>query len=127
MDTIADLLTRIRNALQAKHKYVDVSLSKMNRALVDVLIEEGFVQKSLANEETHMLRVFLRYTTSREPLIQGLRRMSKPGLRRFVARDEIPSVKEGLGIAILSTPQGILTGKTARTQGVGGELLCTIW
>jgi len=127
MDTIANLLTRIRNAKDAKHKYVDVPLSKMNRAIVEVLIEQGFLLNCLSNDEARKLRVFLKYTNNRQSIIQGLKRYSKPGLRRYIKSDDIPSIMEGLGIAVLSTSEGVMDGEKARSKKIGGELLCTIW
>jgi small subunit ribosomal protein S8 len=124
-DPIADLLTRIRNAKLAKHRYVDFRLSKMK--IVKVLLEQGFVDNYLVNDEKGEARVFLRYTAGREPVLQGLKRMSAPGLRRYVNYKKIPRVLGGMGTAILSTPKGIIDGETARKMRVGGELLCLVW
>lgn len=127
-DTVADLLTRIRNAKDAKHKYVDVRFSKMNQAIIDVMKDKGFVISSIANEKKHAIRVFLRYEKkTRESVIHGLKRVSRPGIRRYVGYNDIPKVLSGLGTAILSTPTGIVDGEKAREMKVGGELLCLVW
>ncbi|MCY3974646.1 MAG: 30S ribosomal protein S8 [Simkaniaceae bacterium] len=127
-DMIADLLTRMRNAGRAKHKYADVRMSKMNRAIVTVLQERGFVRSFIANDKKRLIRVFLKYYPGvREGAIRGLKRVSKPGMRRYVGVREIPVVLSGLGIAILSTHQGVVDGERARKINVGGELLCLAW
>ncbi len=127
-DPIADLLTRIRNALTAKHRYVDVNLSKMNVAIIEVLKEKKYVNDFLKSDEKRLIRVFLRYDlATREPKIRGLKRASKPSLRRYVKHNEIPRVLSGLGTAILSTPKGVVDGKSAKNMKAGGELLCTVW
>lgn len=127
-DTVADLLTRIRNAKDAKHKYVDVKFSKLNKNIIAVLQEKGYVNNFLVNEKKHQIRIFLKYIKStRESVIHGLKRMSKPGLRSYVGHQEIPRVFSGLGIAILSTPSGVLEGEKAREIKAGGELLCLVW
>lgn len=127
-DPIADLLTRIRNALTAKHRYVDVNLSKMNLAIIEVLKEKKYVNDFLKSDEKRLIRVFLRYDlATREPKIRGLKRASKPSLRRYVKHNEIPRVLSGLGTAILSTPKGVVDGKSAKSMKAGGELLCTVW
>ena len=126
-DPIADLLTRIRNASQARHRFVDVPSSKEKLNIVKVLKEQGFVENYLVNDEMRKMRVFLRYTEGREPLIQGLKRHSMPGLRRYIAYKDIPYVLGGLGIAILSTSKGIVDGESAKKMQVGGELLCFVW
>ncbi|QVL57967.1 MAG: 30S ribosomal protein S8 [Simkaniaceae bacterium] len=127
-DTVADLLTRIRNAKDAKHKYVDVKLSKLNQSIVDVLREKGYVTSFLVNEKKRQIRVFLKYIkNSRDNVIHGLKRVSKPGLRSYVGYQSIPRVFSGLGIAILSTPAGVIEGEKARELKTGGELLCLVW
>lgn len=127
-DTVADLLTRIRNAKDAKHKYVDVKLSKMNQSIVDVLRDKGYVTSFLVNEKKRQIRVFLKYIkNSRDNVIHGLKRVSKPGLRSYVGYQDIPRVFSGLGIAILSTPSGVIEGEKARELKTGGELLCLVW
>jgi small subunit ribosomal protein S8 len=126
-DPIADLLTRIRNAKLAKHRFVDTSVSKMKLNIIKILQEQGFIENFLVNDEKHKIRIFLKYIQGREPVMQGLKRISSPGLRRYVGYKEIPHVLDGLGVAILSTPNGIVDGETARKQKVGGELLCFVW
>ncbi len=126
-DTIADFLTRLRNAKQARLCYVDVLCSKMNVNLARVLKEAGFVDDFLVSEEKRKVRVFLRYTPGRGTTLHGLRRISKPGLRRYIGHDRIPKVLGGLGIAILSTPLGVIDGESARRARVGGEVLCYVW
>jgi small subunit ribosomal protein S8 len=126
-DPIADLLTRIRNAAQAKHRYVDVDLSKMKRSIVEIMKEAGFIENLLINDEQRKMRIFLRYNKQRQCVIHDLRRESKPGIRKYVGCGEIPNVMLGLGLSIVSTPKGVLSGKKAKEQKVGGELICTIW
>ncbi|MDJ0651568.1 MAG: 30S ribosomal protein S8 [Simkaniaceae bacterium] len=127
-DTIADLLTRIRNAKDAKHKYVDVKLSKLNQSIIDVLKQQGYVTSFLVNEKKRQIRIFLKYIkNSRDSVIHGLKRVSKPGLRSYVGYQDIPRVFSSLGIAILSTPAGVVEGEKARELKIGGELLCLVW
>ena len=127
-DTVSDLLTRIRNSKKAKHKYVDVKLSKLNQNIISVMKEKGYVSHFLVCEKRHHIRVFLKYVkATRESVIHGLKRMSKPSLRYYVGYQEIPRVFSGLGIAILSTPSGVIDGEHAREMKVGGELLCLVW
>ena len=127
-DTVADMLTRIRNAKDAKHKYVDVKCSSLNKEIIDVLKEKGYITKYLVNQKKYKIRVFIRYMIrSNESVIKGLKRFSKPGLRKYIGYKEIPYVFSGLGIAILSTPSGVIDGEKARSLKVGGELLCLVW
>ncbi|WP_316359113.1 30S ribosomal protein S8 [Candidatus Neptunichlamydia sp. REUL1] len=127
-DTVADLLTRIRNSKDAKHKYVDVRCSKLNKNIIAVLQDKGYVNNFLVNEKKRQIRVFLKYIkNTRNSVIHGLKRMSKPSLRYYVGYQEIPRVFSGLGIAILSTPSGVLDGEKAREMKTGGELLCFVW
>lgn len=127
-DRVADLLTRIRNGKDAQHKYVDVSFSKLNQQIVHVMQEHGYVTHSLVNENKHLMRVFLKYERrTMRSIITGLKRVSKPSLRAYIGYREIPKVFSGLGIAILSTPAGVLEGEKARELKVGGELLCLVW
>lgn len=126
-DPIADLLTRIRNAKMQKHKYLDIPLSKMKVNILKVLENQGFIDKLLVNEEMKLVRVYLRYGRDRNPVINDLKRISKPGIRRYVDSGSIPRVLGGMGIAILSTNKGVVDGETARQQRVGGELLCFVW
>jgi small subunit ribosomal protein S8 len=126
-DPISDLLTRIRNAREAEHRFVDVYLNKMGLNVVKVLKENGFVENYLVDEKKRKMRIFFRFGGKREVTIQGLKRVSSPGLRRYVGYKDIPYVLSGMGIAILSTPQGVLDGEAARKLKVGGELLCLVW
>lgn len=128
-DPIADLLTRLRNAIQAKHKYVDILGSRMNTHIVQILKDQGFIESFMVKEDNKqgVIRAFLKYTEGRNPVINGLRRISKPGLRRYVNHSAIPLVCGGLGISIVSTSKGIMAGHEARKNKVGGELLCYVW
>jgi len=127
-DPIADLLTRLRNALAAKHETVDVPASKLKLEIVRILKEEGFITGyALARDEKQgTIKIVLRYTSGKTPVIGTLSRVSRPGCRVYANRSEIPSVLGGIGLCILSTSRGILTGEQARQQGLGGEVLCTI-
>jgi small subunit ribosomal protein S8 len=126
-DPIADLLTRIRNAISAKHRYVDLSSSNVKLNILKVLKEQGLIENYLVNEENKKARAFLKYAEGRDSIISGLRRMSTPGLRRYVGYKSIPKIDGGMGLVILSTPKGIIDGESARKLKVGGELLCYIW
>ena len=129
-DPIADMLTRIRNANAAKHDTVDVPASKMKIAIANILVDEGYIEKyDLVDEGTwQTLHIVLKYGADRnEKIITGLKRISKPGLRVYVGKEEIPRVLGGLGIAILSTNQGVITDKEARKLKVGGEVLASVW
>jgi small subunit ribosomal protein S8 len=127
-DTVADLLTRIRNAKDAKHKYVDVKFSKLNQNIIKVLKDKGYVNNFLVNEKKYQIRIFLKYIkNTRDCVIHGLKRMSRPSVRSYVGYQDIPKVFSGLGIAILSTPSGVLDGEKARELKTGGELLCLVW
>ncbi|SRR5258708_2984063 len=129
-DPIADLLTRIRNAARAKHPRVDVPSSKLKAELARILKEEGYISTFKLVEENKVrktLRVFLKYTSDRRPVITGLKRISRPGARRYVGAMEIRPVVGGLGISILTTPRGLMTGRAARKARIGGELLCEVW
>ncbi len=128
-DPIADMLTRIRNANTVRKDHVDVPTSKMKVAIARILKEEGFVKyyKTMRSNKQGMIRIFMKYGPNKEPVINGLVRMSKPGIRRYVGVDDIPRVRGGLGISIISTSQGIMTGSECRRKRVGGEILCTIW
>jgi small subunit ribosomal protein S8 len=128
-DPIADLLTRIRNANMAKLQKVDVPSSNMKVSIANVLRNAGFIKnyKVIADQKQGILRIYLKFIDEKEPVINEIKRVSRPGSRRYVKSDEIPSVKNGMGIAILSTSKGILPDKAARESGVGGEILCTIW
>ncbi|MBM2826106.1 MAG: ribosomal protein [Dehalococcoidia bacterium] len=128
-DPIADMLTRIRNAITARHDSVLVPASKMKLAITGILKEEGFIREyeSLHENVQGAIKIHLQYLDRHQPAITGLKRVSKPGLRVYVQRGEIPRVYGGLGIAILSTPNGVMTGQQAWRQRQGGELLCYIW
>ena len=129
-DPIADMLTRIRNANTAKHDTVDVPSSKMKLAIADILVEEGYIKKyDLIDEGSFKtIRITLKYGADRnEKIITGLKRISKPGLRIYAGKDELPRVLGGLGIAIISTNQGVVTDKKARALQVGGEVLAYVW
>ncbi|MBI3547736.1 MAG: 30S ribosomal protein S8 [Elusimicrobia bacterium] len=130
MDPIADLLTRIRNANLKQHDRVDVPFSKLKMEVVRVLKDEGFIAnfKSLYHENRRgSIRVFLKYSPEKERVIRGLKKVSKPGLRVYRSYKDIPRVREGFGISILSTPAGLLTDKQAKEKKVGGEVLCQVW
>lgn len=128
-DPIADMLTRIRNASMAKLQKVDIPSSNLKVSLANVLKAEGFVKnyKVIADNKQGVLRVYLRYIDEKEPVIREIKRVSKPGSRVYVGCDDLPSVKNGLGVAILSTSKGVLTDKVAREAGIGGEVICTVW
>ncbi len=126
-DPIAELLTKIRNAKDAQHRHVDLSFSKIKIKILDILKNHGFIENFLVNEEMRKIRVFLRYTKARESVVRGLKRISSSGLRRYIGYRDIPKVFNGMGIAILTTPHGVLDGETARNLKAGGEILCTIW
>ena len=128
-DPIADMLTRIRNAIMVRHDQVAIPISKTKMAIAKILKEEGFITDyELPKEKTQRsIKIQLRYTGKNSPMISGLERVSKPGLRVYVEKSEIPRVYGGLGIAILSTPKGLMTGQQAWRQGIGGELLCYVW
>ena len=128
-DPIADMLTRIRNAGSARHETVDIPNSKMKKAIAEILLEEGYIRSfQLIDDGTQgIIRVTLKYLPGKEKAIQGLRRVSKPGLRVYAGADELPQVLRGLGIAIISTSKGIMTDKKARAQHVGGEVLAFVW
>jgi len=128
-DPIADMLTRIRNGKMAKLQKVDLPSSNMKVSLANVLKAEGFIKnyKVIADQKQGVLRIYLKYIDEKDSVITEIRRISKPGGRRYVKGDEIPSVKNGMGIAILSTSKGVISDKTAREAGVGGELICTVW
>jgi len=128
-DPIADMLTRIRNAARAKHPRVDLPSSRLKVEIARILKEEGYLANyKVADEKGRkVLRVFLRYSTGRRSVITGLKRVSRPGSRSYVGKARIRSVMGGMGVSILSTPRGVMTGGTARKEGVGGELLCEVW
>ena len=128
-DPIADMLTRIRNANNAKHDTVDVPASNMKKSIAQILLEEGYIKNfQLIDDGTQgVIRVTLKYGAGKEKVISGLRRVSKPGLRVYAGADELPKVLRGLGIAIVSTSKGVMTDKKARELNVGGEVLAFVW
>ena len=130
-DPIADMLTRIRNAGIARHSQVAMPSARMREAIAKILKEEGFIQdyEVLPGKVSSTLLLHLKYTGDRrpQPVISGLERVSKPGRRSYCSKQDIPWVRSGLGVAILSTPKGVMTGEQARRQGVGGEILCYAW
>ncbi|HJL41925.1 MAG TPA: 30S ribosomal protein S8 [Myxococcales bacterium LLY-WYZ-16_1] len=128
-DPIADMLTRIRNGINARHMKVPMPSSKLKVRVAEVLKKEGFIESyEVQNgQSVPMLTIELRYDRNRDPVITGLKRISRPGLRQYVGVDKIPSVRNGLGVAILSTSRGVVTDREARRQRIGGELMCTVW
>ena len=128
-DPIADMLTRIRNANNAKHETVDVPASNMKKAIAQILLDEGYIKHyQIVDDGTQgVIHITLKYNPGKEKVITGLRRVSKPGLRVYVGADELPSVLRGLGIAIVSTSKGVMTDKKAREAHVGGEVLAFVW
>jgi small subunit ribosomal protein S8 len=128
-DPIADMLTRIRNANMARLQKVDMPSSNIKVNIATVLKNEGFIKnfKVISDDKQGVLRVYLKFIDEKDPVINEIKRVSKPGGRRYVPCDQIPTVKNGLGVAVLSTSRGVLSDKAAREAGIGGELLCTIW
>lgn len=126
-DPIAELLTNIRNSQGAKHRYVDLHLTKMRVHILEILKSHKYIENFLVDKEKKKLRIFLKYTKDRKSLIRGLKRVSKPGLRKYVGYNDLSPVFGNMGISILSTPKGVMDGFEARKQKVGGELLCYIW
>ena len=128
-DPIADMLTRIRNGVVARHRRVDVPASKMKEAIAKILEQEGYIQgvRVIPDEKQGTLRIFLKFNDSRGSAIHGLQRVSKPGRRVYVSRQAVPRVMGGYGTSILSTSQGIMTGLAARQKGIGGEFVCQVW
>ena len=128
-DPVADMLTRIRNANNAKHESVDVPASNMKKSIAQILLDEGYIKSFQVEDDgvQGMIHITLKYNAGKEKVISGLRRVSKPGLRVYVGADELPHVLRGLGIAIVSTSKGVMTDKAARAAHVGGEVLAFIW
>ena len=128
-DKIADLLTRIRNANSAKHDTVDIPSSNMKKSILEILVNEGYIRRFTVSEDNKqgMLKVYLKYKDGKEPVITGLKRVSKPGLRMYSDVENMPKVMKGLGIAIISTSKGIMTDRQARKENVGGEVLAYVW
>lgn len=128
-DPIADLLTRIRNASSAKHETVEVPASKMKKTIVGILFEEGYIKKFevIDDERQGVIKIWLKYGEGKKEVISGIKRVSKPGLRVYASKEDMPRVLKGLGIAIVSTSKGIMTDKQARRENVGGEVLAFVW
>jgi small subunit ribosomal protein S8 len=128
-DPISDMLTRLRNGLMARHESVAIPHSNLKEHIARILTDEGFVRDYAVVREgaKATINVALKYTPQRRPVMTHLKRLSKPGLRRYTGKDSIPRVLGGMGLVILSTPRGVITGQTARRLGIGGELLCEIW
>ena len=126
---IADMLTRIRNASSAKHESVDIPASNIKKDIARILKDEGYVKdvEFIEDGKQGIIRVFLKYTGNKQSVISGIKRISKPGLRVYANKDELPKVLGGLGVAVISTSRGVMTDKKARTEGVGGEVLAFIW
>lgn len=129
-DTIADMLTRIRNANSAKHDSVDIPASNMKKAIAQILVDEGYVKnyQVIEDDKQGTIRIFLKYQgPSKSPVLMGLRRVSKPGLRIYSSSEDMPKVMKGIGTAIVSTSKGVMTDKRARSENVGGEVLAFVW
>ena len=128
-DSIADMLTRIRNASAAKHDTVDIPASNMKKAIAQILLDEGYIRNYHVTEDGKqgVIRITLKYGENKSQVLRGLRRVSKPGLRIYTSCEECPKVMKGLGIAVLSTSKGVMTDKAARKENVGGEILAYIW
>lgn len=128
-DPIADMLTRIRNAVRARHSRVDLPASNLKVEIARILKEEGYVSnyKVVDENKRRVLRLVFRYAADKRSVLTNLKRISRPGCRRYVSKNEIRPVVGGMGVSILSTPRGIMTGQSARKEGVGGELLCEVW
>lgn len=128
-DVIADMLTRIRNAGTAKQETVDIPASNMKLAIANILLEEGYIKEvqKIDDGRQGVIRLYLKYTPAKKSVISGIKRISKPGLRIYAAADELPKVLGGLGIAVISTSQGIMTDKKARKLGIGGEVMAYVW
>lgn len=128
-DPVADFLTRIRNALKAEHRYIDIGWSKLKQNIAEILKQTGFIENYIVKHEGSRgtMRVFLKYGKNRAPAINGLKRVSRPGLRKYISSGEIPHFFGGLGLVILSTSSGVISGFEATKKNVGGELLCLVW
>jgi len=128
-DVIADMLTRIRNAANSKHQTVDIPASNLKKQIAKILLDEGYIKDfiEIDDKKQGIIRITLKYAENKKSIITGIKRISKPGLRVYAQKDEIPKVLGGLGIAIISTSQGIMTDKAARKLGIGGEILAFVW
>jgi small subunit ribosomal protein S8 len=128
-DPVADMLTRIRNAIMVRHNTVLIPQSKLKQAVAQVLLDEGYIRRFEVVRDGRFpaLKIYLKYAEDKAPVLQGIERISKPGCRIYVKKDNIPWVRSGLGTVILSTPRGVVSGRSAREMGVGGEVLCQVW
>lgn len=128
-DPVADLLTRIRNGLQAYHPKVDIPSSNIKEGIARILQDEGYIEKYrvYSDSKQGVLRITLQYDKDKKPIISGIERVSRPGLRRYVKKNQIPKVLNGLGISIISTSRGLMTDRAARKDSLGGEILCNVW
>ena len=128
-DPIADMLTRIRNANNAKHESVEIPASNMKKQIAQILVDEGYIKSFnvIDDGKQDVIKVFLKYGPNKSKVLQGLKRISQPGLRTYVGKEEIPQVMRGLGVAIVSTSKGVMTDKAARKENVGGEVLAFVW
>ena len=128
-DPIADMLTRVRNAMAARHPKVDVPASKLKTEIARILKEEGYIANFKVAEEgvKKVIKIYLKYASDNSSVVTGFERVSRPGCRTYVSKTDIPRVQGGLGISILTTPRGVMTGRAARKEGVGGEILCRVW
>ncbi len=128
-DPVADMLTRIRNAAKAKKKWVDMPASKLKKELAQILTDEHFIEKFRRVDDNKQgeLRIFLKYDNRDKPIIKGIKRISRPGLRKYSQADKLPRVLNGLGIAVISTSSGVMTDRDARKKGIGGEVICHVW
>ena len=128
-DVIADLLTRVRNAGSAKHETVDIPASNVKRAIIKILLDEGYIKEiqEFDDGKQGVIRITLKYTAGKQHVIKGIKRISKPGLRVYSAKEDLPKVLNGIGMAIISTSRGIMTDREARIQGIGGEVLAFVW
>ena len=128
-DPVADMLTRIRNAAKAKKKWVDMPASKLKKELAQILADEHFIEKFRRVDDNKQgeLRIFLKYDNDDKPIIKGIKRISRPGLRKYSQADKLPRVLNGLGIAVISTSNGVMTDRDARKKGIGGEVICHVW
>jgi small subunit ribosomal protein S8 len=126
-DPIAEFLTKIRNAQEARHRFVDISISKMKRSIAKILREKGYIANFIENDNKRQMRIFLKYTPKRRGIINELKRVSKPGRRVYLPSKRVPKVLGGIGSAIISTSQGVMDDESARKLKIGGEILCYIW
>ena len=128
-DPIADMLTRVRNAITARHPKVDIPASKLKTEIARILKEEGYIANYKVAEEgvKKVIKIYLKYAPDNSPVITKIERVSRPGCRNYAGKNEIPRVQGGIGISILTTPAGVMTGRKARKEGVGGEVLCKVW